>query len=117
MNKIEYYIQCTCINDMTYPNVEFHVGDIVYYNKNASSAEMYLYYSKRDQRSYSLEELRKIGIPWKWCCKYYLPLTRRQDHAKRWQVKSAAKRACIFIDTDIFKPEIKEIKITYSEEV
>ena len=45
MKKSIYYIECTCIKDCSYPNIDFHVGDVFYYNKKASSNEMYLYYS------------------------------------------------------------------------
>ena len=32
MNKNLYYIECTCIRDVKFPNTEFHIGDILYYN-------------------------------------------------------------------------------------
>ncbi len=114
-NKSLYYIECTCIKDAKFPNTEFHVGDIVYFNKNATSNEMYLYYSYRDSKHISAEEMANIRMNW---CMFdsHLPLTRRKNCAKKWQIKSAAEHAFIHIDTHIFTPVIKEIKITYQEE-
>jgi len=41
MIKSLYYIECICIKDIKFHNVEFHIGDVLYYTNNASSNEMY----------------------------------------------------------------------------
>ena len=44
MTKSLYYIECTCIRDCKFPNVEYHIGDIIYFNPKAASNETYVYY-------------------------------------------------------------------------
>lgn len=114
MNKTLYYIECTCIKDVKYPNVEIHIGEVLYYNPNVSSNEMYYYYNWKDKVLTPEEEVKKIRRSW--CHEAHIPLTRKKHYAKKWQVKSAVERACIFIDKEHFSPVIKEIKLTYTVE-
>ena len=114
MNKSLYYIECTCIKDVKYPNIEFHVGDIFYYNKKASSSEMYLYYNKDHS---PLTQEQKINIPLAYKLTAYLPFTRQKKNAKKWQIKRYADwEAHKINDIGEFNAIVKEIKITYIEE-
>jgi hypothetical protein len=114
-SKSLYYIECTCIKDAKFPNTEFHIGDVLWFNRKAAANEMYVYYSYRDNRHTTTEEMNDIRMNW---CMFdsHLPLTRRKECAKKWQIKSAAEHAFMYIDTHVFKPVIKEIKVTYEEE-
>lgn len=114
MDKSLYYIECTCIKDVKYPNIEFHVGDIFYYNKKASSSEMYLYCNK-DHSPLTEEQKNNIPLIYKWHA--YLPFTRQKKNAKKWQIKRYADwEARIINDIGEFNAVVKEIKITYTEE-
>jgi len=113
MNKSLYYIECTCIKDCVYPNVEFHVGDVLYFNKKASSNEMYLWNRKDWNKKYPDEIYKYRGVgDWS-----YLPFTRQKKNAKKWQVKRYAEWIRDRInERGEFNCVIKEIKITYEEE-
>ena len=116
MNKSLYYIECTCIKDCSYPNIDFHVGDVFYYNKKAASNEMYLYYSYKDKRHSTSEEDKHIASTFG---KYtsHIPFTRQKKFAKKWQIKSYAEYWTRWVEEiGDFKCNIKEIKITYEEE-
>jgi len=111
MNKSLYYIECICIKDCSYPNVDFHIGDVVYYNPNAASNEMYLYWNYRENRHATEEEMRYYRY------KSHLPYTRQKKNAKKWQIKRYADwYVNIINDTGEFKATVKEIKVTYIEE-
>lgn len=84
MNKSLYYIECTCIKDCSYPNVDFHIGDVLYYNPKAASNEMYLNYNYRESRHATVEEMYHYN--WK----SYLPYTRQKKNAKKWQIRRYA---------------------------
>ncbi len=116
MEKTIYYIECTCIKDCNYPNVDFHIGDIVYYNPKAASNEMFLGYSDKENRPLTYEEL----LPYSCCYKphnIYLPFTRQKKNAKKWQVKRYADWTAHLINgVGEFEATVKEIKITYTEE-
>ena len=43
MNKSLYFIECICIRDCKFPNVEYHKGEVVYFNPKAASNETYIY--------------------------------------------------------------------------
>ena len=116
MTKSLYYIECTCIKDCSYPNIDFHVGDVFYFNKKASSNEMYLYYDNRHKRHLTEQEKDFIGVTFG---KYisHIPFTRLKKNAKKWEIKSYAEHeARIINDKHMFNAEIKEIKVTYTEE-
>lgn len=116
MEKKIYFIECTCIKDCSYPNVDFHVGDVLYFNKKASSNEMYLFYSYRDKRHRTDEETKHIESTFG---KYidHLPFTRLKKNAKKWEIKRYPEwEARIINDMGEFKAEVKEIKVTYTEE-
>lgn len=113
MNKSLYYIECTCIKNCIYPNIEFHEGDIFYYNKKARANEMYLWNYKDSNRNISEEAIKYRGIgDWS-----YLPFTRQKKFAKKWQIKEYAENISRLIESrGEFTCSIKEIKITYTEE-
>ena len=114
MNKSLYYIECTCIKDVKYPGVEFHVGDVLWYNPNAIGREMCIYFNYKEKKHTPDEEVKEIYK--KWGHRSYLPLTRTKEYAKKWKVKRAADSSCYYIDREIFSPVVKEIKITYTVE-
>lgn len=117
MNKSLYYIELTCIKDCSYPNVEFHVGEILYYNKKAASNEMYLFSPCINQGSKFMDEdhaKKYLGL-----CgnSLYLPFTRKKSNAKKWQIKRYADQIAECISNrHEFNAVVKEIKITYKEE-
>ena len=116
MIKSFYYIECTCIQDCSYPNVDFHVGDVLYYNKKTSSKEMYLYYNYGSNRMLTEQEKDFIAVT---IGKYtsHIPLTRQKRFAKKWQVKSYADfEANIINSKKMFNAVVKEIKVSYKEE-
>lgn len=115
MNKSLYYIECTCIKECKYPNTEFHVGDVVYFNKKAAFNEMYLYFNNTEHRHLTDEEKNNIPLCYKWLA--YLPFTRQKKNAKKWQIKRYADwEAHIINDIGQFNAVVKEIKVTYQEE-
>ena len=116
MNKSLYYIECTCIKDCSYPNIDFNVGDVFYYNKKAASNEMYLSYSYKNKRYPTEQEKDHIGVTFgKWTS--YIPFTRQKRFAKKWEIKRYAEHEANRInDMGEFNAIIKEIKVTYEEE-
>lgn len=120
-NIVIYYIECTCIREVKFPNTEFHVGDVLYYNGNASSNEMYIYnvYNK----SYNINDVQRqeidkninryIAI----CNKSHLPFTKQKKNARKYKKLKQVNniKTCIESRGDL-KCEIKEIKVTYKEE-
>ena len=115
MEKSFYYIECTCIKNVKYPNVEFHIGDIVYFNKKASSNEMYLCFNNTEHRHLTEEEKNNIPTIYKWSS--YLPFTRQKKYAKKWEIKRYANPNARLINSiGEFNAIVKEIKVTYQEE-
>lgn len=115
MEKKFYYIECTCIKEVKYPNIEFHIGDIFYYNKKASSNEMYLYFNNKEHRHLTQEERNNIPLEYKMSA--YLPFTRQKKNAKKWEIKSYPDlEACLINNIGEFNAIVKEIKVTYEEE-
>jgi hypothetical protein len=116
MNKSLYYIECTCIKDCKFPNVEYHVGDVVYINPKAASNETYVYY----------DYINKCHTDWyeKNISKYgslinsgHLPFTRQKKFAKKWQIERYAEKNARWLEMiGEFKCAVKEIKVTYEEE-
>lgn len=115
-NKSLYYIEVTCIKDVSYSNVDLHVGDVLYFNSKASSNEMYLLYSYKHNRCINEEEKQHvIDIFGRYAS--YLPLTRKKANAKKWQIKSYADgEAELLNKTGEFNAIVREIKVTYQEE-
>ena len=116
MTKTLYYIECTCIQDCSYPNIDFHVGDVFYFNKKASSNEMYLYYNHRANKTltYQEEEFNAVTFG-----KFtsHIPFTRKKKFAKKWEIKRYAEHEANIINSHkFFNCVIKEIKIEYIEE-
>ena len=119
MEKKLYYIECTCIKDVKFPNTEFKVGDILYYNSNASSNEMWIFSNKaflNADNLYLIEANENVKL-YKGLVKSYLPFTRQKKNAKKYKKLKQAEyiKSCIENRND-FKCEIKEIKIIYTEE-
>jgi len=115
MEKSFYYIECTCIKNVKYPNVEFHIGDIVYFNKKASSNEMYLYFNNTEHRHLTEEEKNNIPTLYKWSS--HLPFTRQKKNAKKWEIKCYADSEANSINSiGEFNAVVKEIKVIYKEE-
>ena len=111
MNKTIYYIECTCIKDCSYPNIDFHVGDVFYFNKKSSSNEMYLYYSYKDKRDRTDEETKHIEST------SHIPFTRQKKNAKKWEIKRYPDwEAMLINEKGEFNAVVKEIKVTYEEE-
>lgn len=121
MNKNLYYIECTCIRDVKFPNTEFHIGDVLYYNNNASSKEMWIFYNKNYNKAFSEKDnlylieaddnvQRYAGL----CNKGYIPLTRKKENARMYKKLSQAEWIKSIIERrEDFKCDIKEIKVTY----
>lgn len=104
MNKSLYYIECTCIKDCIYRNVEFHIGDILYLNPKVTSHEMFVGYGKEKN-------------PYQYWDHGYLPFTRQKRFAKKWQIKDYVDKYARWINgIGQFNAIVKEIKLTYDEE-
>ena len=119
MEKKLYYIECTCIRDVKFPNTEFHVGDVLYYNGNASSNEMWMYNRKAldNVDYYAFIEIDENIKRYKGLAKSYLPFTRQKKNARKYKKLKQAEWIKIVIENkNDFACEIKEIKITYIEE-
>lgn len=115
-NKSLYYIEVTCIKDVSYPNVDLHAGDVLYFNSKASSNEMYLLYSYKHYRPINTEEEQHI-INMFGRYTSHLPFTRKKANAKKWQIKSYADGETKWLNnTGEFNAIVKEIKVTYQEE-
>ena len=113
--KSLYYIVCTCIKNVKFPNTEFHIGDVLYYNNNASSNEMWIFNNKAfsDKDDLYLIEADENVQRYAGLCKSYLPFTRKKKNARLYKKLSQAKWIKSIIERrEDFKCEIKEIKIT-----
>ena len=109
MNKSLYYIECTCIRDCKFPNVEYHIKDIVYFNPKAVSNETYVGYGKDENGEYK--------NPYSYYRSSHLPFTRQKKFAKKWQIKDCADRYARHInEIGQFTAIVKEIKLIYEEE-
>ena len=123
MNKNLYYIQCTCIRDVKFPNTEFHIGDVLYYNNNASSKEMWIFYNKNYNKAFSEKDDLYINEAYENVKRYaglhkgYIPLTRKKKNARLYKKLSQAEWIKSIIERrEDFKCDIKEIKVTYDIE-
>ena len=124
MNKNLYYLECTCIRDVKFPNTEFHIGDVLYYNGNASSNEMWIVYNKYYNKAfpekdnlYIIEADENIQRYAGLCNKGYIPLTRKKKNARMYKKLSQAEWIKSIIERrEDFKCNIKEIKVTYDIE-
>ena len=119
MTKSIYYIECTCIKELKFPNTEFHIGDVLYYNSNASSNEMWMYNSNALHNTdyYAFIEMDENIRRYRGLAKSYLPFTRQKKNARKYKKLKQAEWIKSLIDSKgDFKCEIKEIKITYTEE-
>lgn len=117
MNKSLYFVECTCIKNCLYPNVEFHIGEVLYYNKKAASNEMYLFNPYINPGSEFMNEnhaKKYFGL-----CgnSLYLPFTRKKNNAKKWEIKRYAEQIAECINNrHEFNAIVKEIKVIYEEE-
>lgn len=111
-NSSLYYLECTCIKDIKFPNVEIHVNDVLYYNPKASSKEMCKYNGISIVSVETAENFRKYCY-----CSYYLPFTRLKKNARKYKKLSSLEAVKKHIDSKgDFSCKIKEIKVTYVEE-
>ena len=120
MNKSLYYIECTCIRDVKFPNTEFHIGDVLYYNNNASSKEMWIFYNKNYNTAFPEKDDLYINEAYENVKRYaglhkgYIPLTRKKKNARIYKKLSQAEWIKSIIERrEDFKCDIKEIKVTY----
>jgi hypothetical protein len=124
MNKNLYYIECTCIRDVKFPNTKFHIGDVLYYNGNASSNEMWIFYNKNYNKAFPEKDDLYINEAYEnvqryagLCNKSYIPLTIKKKNARLYKKLSQAEWIKSIIENrNDFKCDIKEIKVTYSDE-
>lgn len=111
MDKFLYYLECTAINDIKFPNVSLKAGDKLYFNGNASSKEMYIWVHNRNIQD---PDVHERVMKYRYMCnrQSYLPFTRLQKNAKKWQILKYAEdqKDCIESTGD-FKCEIKTIKL------
>lgn len=117
MEKKLYYIECTCIKEVKFPNTEFHIGDVLYYNGNASSDEMWMYNKKKLQNTDYYAEIDENIKRYKGLAKSYLPFTRQKKNARKYKKLKQAEwiKSCIERRND-FTCDIKEITIKYIKE-
>ena len=112
-----YYIICTCIRDVKFPNTEFHIGDVLYYNNNASSNEMWTFNNKafsEKENLYIIEADENVQRYAGLCNKGYIPLTRKKKNARMYKKLSQAEWIKSIIERrEDFKCDIKEIKVIY----
>lgn len=102
-------MECICIKDVKFPNVEFHVNDVLYYNPNASAKEMWKYGGISSTETD--ENCRKYYYS------SYLPFTRLKKNARKYKKLSSLEAVKKHIDSKgDFSCKIKEIKVTYVEE-
>ena len=111
MNKFLYYLECTAINDIKFPNVSLKAGDKLYFNGNASSKEMYIW---ADNGNVQDPDAKKRAMKYRYVGNRhsYLPFTRYQKNAKTWQILKYAEDQKYYIEArGDFKCEIKTIKL------
>jgi G:T/U-mismatch repair DNA glycosylase len=122
MNKTlyYYYIVCTCIRDVKFPNTEFHIGDVLYYNNNAASNEMWIFNNKafsNKDNLYLIEADENVQRYKGLCNKSHIPLTRKKKNARLYKKLSQAEWIKTIIENrNDFKCEIKNIEVTYEYE-
>ena len=110
MNKKLFYITCICIKPFSvesgwaWKNItEFHEGDVLYYNLNATAQEMYVLSKNNPYKIYSSPS--------------YLPFTRLKKNAKKYKQRKYCEEICKYIESKgFFKCEIKEINVIYQED-
>lgn len=119
-NIVIYYIECTCIREVKFPNTEFHVGDVLYYNGNASSNEMYLYNNialHNTDYDHMIEMTENVNRYKALCNKSHLPFTRQKKNARKYKKLKQVNNIKTYIESrGDLKCEIKEIKVIYTEE-
>lgn len=108
-NSSLYYMECICIKDVKFPNVEFHINDVLYYNSKASAKEMWKYNGITSTETD--ENFRKYFYG------SYLPFTRLKKNARKYKKLSSLESVKKYIESKgDFSCKIKEIKVTYVEE-
>ena len=117
MNKTLYFVECTCIKECSYPNINFHIGEVFYFNNNAAAREMNLFkmpilQNIRDNVLHKIKFNTYVGIG----NQTYLPFTRNKKSAKKWQIKKYANIVAHIINLKgEFNAVVKEIAVTYIE--
>lgn len=126
-----YYIECTCIRRTRFPYIMINVGDVLWYNGNASSNEMYtlsvLLTERWRNEGVPEDEIKKLvkemddnidryryrGLLTSVRC---LPFTRKKTNARKYKsLKQAEYIRSKIESTNDFKCEIKEIEVTYTD--
>ena len=117
MTQTLYYIQLTCIKDLYLPNTTIKKGDILYYNNNASSNEMYIYNQNalhsKDEPNY-FDKHNNLNKYKGLLTKSHLPFTKIKKNAKKYK----SLRKLLYLKELInnfgdFNAEIKTIDIIY----
>ena len=120
MQKTLYYLELISIQDLPLPNTTIKKGDVLYYNNNASSNEMYIYnqnaYQSKDEPNYfdkqnNLDKYKGL------LTKSHLPFTRTKNYAKKYiSLKQLLHIKTIIDNKGDFITNIKSINITYQYE-
>ena len=115
MNKSLYYIECVCIKDCKFPNTEYHVGDVVYFNPKVGSNETYIYSYKDPEKNNLYKSIKDRYSSL--ISNGHIPFTRQKKFAKKWEIRRYAEQNAYWVENrGDFKCNIKEIRITYEEE-
>ena len=97
-----YYLKCTAKKECKYTNITIHPGEVFYYTPTAAAREMSGVYNSNPYRRYES----------------YLPFTRNEKAAKKWQKLNAAERAKrILEEPGEFDVEIVTLVVKYVYEV
>jgi ABC-type metal ion transport system substrate-binding protein len=117
MQKTLYYLELISIQDLHLPNTIIKQGDVLYYNNNASSNEMYIYnqnaYQSKDEPNYfnkhnNLDKYKGL------ITSSHLPFTRTKNYAKKYKSLKHLQHIKTIIDSKgDFITNIKSINITY----
>jgi len=87
MQKTLYYLELISIKGLHLPNTTIKKGDVLYYNNNASSNEMYIYnqnaYQSKDEPNY-LHKHNNLDKYKGFITSSHLPFTRTKNYAKKY---------------------------------
>lgn len=120
MQKTLYYLELISIKDIPLPNTTIKKGDVLYYNNNASSNEMYIYnqnaYQSKDEPKYfdKLSRYNNLNKYKGLLTKSHLPFTRTKKYAKKYISLKQLQHIKTIIDSKgDFITNIKSINMTY----
>lgn len=117
MQKTLYYLELITIKDLHLPNTTIKKGDVLYYNNNASSNEMFIYnrnaYQSKDEPNY-FDKHNNLNKYKGLLTKSHLPFTRTKKYAKKYISLKQLQHIKTIIDSKgDFITNIKSINITY----